>query len=256
MKPPTSLLSALGILWPLLLLAPDGAAAAASLTASEQAMLEDLLGAGVVGEAVAGGTLTAKFVPLHDGTWTYQIASGEKEGQKEQHIVKRLKDDPSGADWRYAVADTGVVLIDQLDDGGLTFLSERDDAQKVITRYDPAEPGLITGLKPGESRSSTIAVKVADLSSPDVVSHSGKLDVTYSYLGNYKVTTPAGTYAAALIKWTYKGKVGPADVDDTQYRFFAENVGMVATIDKLDVSALFVYHEHSKFGKVLAQVPQ
>jgi len=252
------LLWALGLIGPLLLLAPQGApvAAPASLTDAEQAMLEDLLGAGVVGEPVAGGPLTAKFVPLRAGTWTYQIASGDKQGQSEQHVVRPLEHDPSGADWHYAVADTGAVLIDQLDDGGLTFLSEQDDAQKVITRYDPAEPGLLTGLEPGDSRTSTIAVKVADLSSPDVVSHSGTLDVTYSYLGNYKVTTPAGTYDAALIKWTYKGKVGPADVDDTQYRFFAENVGMVASVDKLEVSALLVYQSHTKFGKLLARIPE
>jgi hypothetical protein len=80
--------------------------------------------------------------------------------------------------------------------------------------------------------------------------------VTYSYLGAYKVTTPAGVYDAALIKWAYEGKVGPAKVDDTQYRFFAPKVGMVASVDKLEVSALFLYHSHSKFGKLLAQVPQ
>ena len=126
----------------------------------------------------------------------------------------------------------------------------------MITRYDPAEPGLLVGLAPGDSRSSSIAVAVSDLSNPQVVSHKGTLEVTYSYLGAYKVTTPAGTYDAALIKWTYQGKVGPAKVDDTQYRFFAENVGMVATVDKLDVSAFLVYQSHTKFGKVLAQVPQ
>jgi hypothetical protein len=241
------------VLWPLLL---PPAAAAAALTAAEQAMLTELLGEGVVGAPVAGKTLTAKFAPLKDGTSTYRIVGGDKAGQSEQHVVKRLANDPSGADWSYTVEGTGNVAIDQAADASLTFLSEEDLAQSVITRYRPAEPGLLVGLAPGDSRSSTIAVEVADLSSPDEVSHRGTLDVTYSYLGAYRVTTPAGTYDAALIKWTYQGKVGPADADDTQYRFFAEDAGMVASIDKLSVSALFVYHEHSKFGKVLAEVPQ
>jgi hypothetical protein len=232
------------------------AAGAASLTAEEQAMLTELLGEGVVGEPVAGKTLTAKFAPLRDGTWTYRIVGGEKEGQSEQHVVKRLDGDPSGADWSYTVVDTGALSIDQADDASLTFLSNTDLAQSVITRYQPAEPGLLVGLAPGDSRSSTIAVKVADLNKPDVVSHQGTLEVTYDYVGAYKVTTPAGTYDAALIKWTYQGKVGPAKVDDTQYRFFAEDAGMIASIDKLDVSALLVYHDHSKFGKVLAAPPQ
>lgn len=168
--------------------------------------------------------------------------------------MQRLENDPSGADWRYTVGTTGDVLIKQTEDGSLTVVSEQDNAQAVITRHQPAEPGVLVGLAPGDSRSASIAVAVSDISSPQVVSHNGTLEVTYSHLGAYKVTTPAGTYDAALIKWTYKGKVGPADVDDTQYRFFAENVGMVATVDKLSVAAPFVYHEHTKSGKVLARV--
>ena len=74
-------------------------------------------------------------------------------------------------------------------------------------------------------------------------------------LGAYRITTPAGSYDAALIRWTYQGKVGPAKIDDTQYRFFAEGVGMVASVDKLDISALLVYQDHSKFGKLLARMP-
>ena len=241
--------------WPLLLLAGlgGGSAAATGLSADEQAMLEELLGSGVVGEPVAGSTLTAKFAPMHSGSWTYQVVSGKRQGQSEQHVVKPLENAPSGADWRYAIEDVGAVSIDQAEDATLTFVSQEDLAQSVITRYQPAEPGLLVGLAPGESRTSSIAVEVADISSPDEVSHTGKLDVTYTYLGAYKVTTPAGTYDAALIKWTYKGKVGPADVDDTQYRFFAEDVGKVASVDKLDVSALLVYHDHSKTGKLLAK---
>ena len=88
------------------------------------------------------------------------------------------------------------------------------------------------------------------------MSHNGTLDVTYSYLGAYKVTTPAGAYDAALIKWAYKGKVGPAKVQDTQYRFFAPKVGMVASVDHLDVSAFLLYQKQTKFGKVLVRTPQ
>ena len=254
MKP----LSILAIAGPLLLVVPGAApaVAAASLTSGEQAMLQEMLGQGVVGAPVAGSTLTPEFAPLRDGTWTYQIVGGKNAGQTEQHVVTRLQRDTSGASWRYAVGTTGLVFIKQMKDGSLTFVTEEDADQGVITRYEPPEPGLLTGLAPGGSRSSSIGVQVSDLSDPSVVSHSGTLEVTYSYIGAYKVTTPAGTYDAALIKWAYQGKVGPAKVDDTQYRFFAPKVGMVASVDKLDVSALFVYHEHSKFGKLLAKTPQ
>ena len=56
-----------------------------------------------------------------------------------------------------------------------------------------------------------------------------------SYLGAFKVTVPAGTYDAALIKWDYKGEVGPASIEDTQYRFMAEGVGVVAMVDKKNI---------------------
>ena len=241
------------IAWPLLLV---NSAAAETLTADEQAMLEELLGQGVVGAPVAGSTLTPEFAPLRDGTWTYQIVGGKNAGQMEQHVVKRLERDSSGASWRYAVGSKEAVFIKQMPDGSLTFLTEEDFEQGVITRYEPPEPDLLTGLAPGDSRSSSVGVQVSDLSDPSEVSHTGTLAVTYSYLGAYKVTTPAGVYDAALIKWAYKGEVGPAKVDDTQYQLFAPKVGMVASVDKLEVSALFLYHSHSKFGKVLAQTPE
>ncbi len=240
------------VIWPLTLVG-SGAWAASGLTGDEQEMLDELLGAGVVGKPVAGAPLTPKFAPLQEGTWTYQIVGGKQAGRNEQHVIKRLEGDPSGASWRYAVGTDRVLFIKQAADGSLTFVADEELDQGVITRYRPAQPGLLTGLAPGDSRSAKIAVEVSDLSDPDDVSHKGSLDVTYSYLGAYKVTTPAGAYDAALIRWTYKGKVGPAKVEDTQYRFFAENVGMLASVDQLEVSALLVYQNHTKFGKVLAQ---
>ncbi len=77
--------------------------------------------------------------------------------------------------------------------------------------------------------------------------------MTYSYLGAHEVTVPAGTYNATLIKWVYKGKVGPARIEDTQDRFMAEDVGVVAMVDKKDISALLIYRDQSKYGKVLVK---
>ena len=252
---PLGIVSALVIIGPLLL-APDAARAAAGLSADEQALLTQLLGRGALGEPVAGSPLTASYAPLRDGTWTYQIVGGEDQGQSEQHVVTQLQGDPSGANWRYAVGNKSVQLIKQTDDGSLVFVAQEDLDQEVISRYAPPEPGLLVGMAPGDSKTFSIGVKVSDLSSPQDVSHEGKLNLTYSYIGAYRVNTPAGSYDAALIKWAYSGKVGPAKVEDTQYRFFADNVGMVASVDKLNVSAMLVYKKHTKFGKLLAQAPQ
>jgi hypothetical protein len=252
---PLGVVSALVVIWPLLL-APDGARAAAGLSADDQALLTELLGPGALGEPVAGSPLTPSFAPLRDGTWTYRIVSGDDQGRSEQHVVARLQGDPSGADWRYAVGARSAQLIKQTDDGSLVFVSLEDFDEGVISRYTPPEPALLAGMAPGDSKSFSIGVKVADLSSPRNVKHEGTLALTYSYLGAYRVNTPAGSYDAALLKWAYDGKIGPASVEDTQYRFFADKVGMVASVDKLDVSAFLLYKKHTKFGKLLAQAPR
>jgi hypothetical protein len=252
---PLGMLTTLIVIWPLLL-APGGVRAAGGLSADEQALLTDLLGRGALGDAVAGSPLTSSFAPLREGTWTYRIVGGDDQGQNERHVVTRLQGDPSGADWQYAVGARSVQRIKQTDDGSLVFINQDDLDQGVISRYTPPEPGLLVGMAPGDSKSFSIGVKVSDLSSPQDVSHEGRLALTYSYLGAYRINTPAGSYDAALIKWAYNGKVGPASVDDTQYRFFADNVGMVASVDKLNVSAFLLYKKNTKFGKLLTQAPQ
>ena len=134
-------------------------------------------------------------------------------------------------------------------------MSEQETDQGVITRFSPAEPILTNGMKPGDSQKVTIGVKVYDLSSPDEVSHSGSLQLEYSYVGAYKVTVPAGSYDAALLRWVYDGSVGPASVKDTQYRLVAKDVGIVASIEKKKISALLLYHDNSNTGRVLEKAP-
>ena len=69
-------------------------------------------------------------------------------------------------------------------------------------RFSPAEPMLIPGLKPGESRRVKIAVGVSISPGPDRQTHSGFLDVVYTYVRTYAVTVPAGS-STPLLKWTY-----------------------------------------------------
>lgn len=232
-----------------------GTLMAAELSADDEQTIQQLLGAGVMGQAVTAAPLSDKLSGLHEGTWTYQIVSGKNQGQSEQHVVKQLKRDASGVSWRYQAGSKDILFLRAAEDGSLSVVSEQDITEGVVVKYSPGEPLLVPGLKPGDSHEVTVDVKVYDLSQPDELKHSGKLDLTYDYMGAYDVTVPAGSYQAALIKWTYKGKIGPADVDDTQYRFAADDVGMVASIDKKDISALFIYRDDSKSGKVLQKAP-
>jgi hypothetical protein len=135
----------------------------------------------------------------------------------------------------------------------LSIASDQDSEQGVLTRYSPPEPLLIAGMNAGDTREMKIDVKVYDLDDPADVEHKGTLDLTLTYVGAYKVTVPAGTFDAALLRWEYKGKVGPATIEDIQARFVAPNVGVVAMANKRDIAAMLVYNDHSKIGKVLQQ---
>lgn len=237
-----------------LLAGAHGPAVAAGLSDADRKTIAQLLGSGVLGEAVDAAPLSPKLAPLQAGTWTYRIVSGDDRGQTEAHVLSRLDRDPSGASWRYQAGPSDVLFL-RVTEGGLSLISEQDTDEGVIVRYAPPQPLLIDGLASGETRQLAVDVKVYDLSHPDHLEHTGKLQLTYSYLGAYQVRVPAGSYRAALIKWSYRGKIWLADVADTQYRFVAPDVGIVASIDKEDISALLVYQDHSKTALVLQEGP-
>jgi hypothetical protein len=243
------------VLATLLVAGPAVAADAIPLPQADRSALEQLLGTGVIGDAVAGEPLGAADIPLREGTWTYKIVGGNNKGQTETDTLSQLKRDQSGASWKIQTGAKDLAFVQHTADENIEITSEQDTDQGVITRFSPSEPILTNGMQPGDSKKITIAVKVYDLSSPDEVSHTGSLDLTYSYIGAYKVTVPAGSYDAALLRWDYDGSVGPASVKDTQYRFVAKDVGIVASIDKKKISAMLFYHDDSNTGKVLVEGP-
>jgi hypothetical protein len=209
--------------------AQDSDAKPIELSKAERAEIENFLGEGVVGKAVAGDPIadTAKFFPFEPGSWTFRFTSGENKGKTQEQSFKTMKKDESGATGRYQNGKDQVDFLIRSKDGGISVVSEQDAKQGVISRFSPPEPIYVGGLKPGDSKKFKVDVKVYDLSDPKDVTHSGSLDLTYS------------------------GKVGPASVEDTQYRFLAQGVGVVAMIEKKDISAVLIYHDHSKYGKVL-----
>ena len=134
-----------------LLAGTDGPAAAAQLSGTDRKTIEQLLGSGVLGAAVDAAPLSMKLAPLHEGTWTYRIVSGENKGQTEAHVLSRLDRDPSGASWRYESGPNDVLFLNVADDG-LSLVSEHD-VEGVIVKYEPAQPLLLVGLAPGDTSS-------------------------------------------------------------------------------------------------------
>lgn len=224
------------------------------LPQTDRALLEQYFGQDVIGEPIAATTIDepTRYISLEKSRthWMKRV-HGDNVGQTtkvEVAIVERA----GRKAWRLSTPTE--VLYGELDQSGsIVQHSSKDLTQSVLSRYTPAEPILTNGLTPGQSVKSTIQVGVYDLTNTADETHSGSLNLTYSYVGAYKVTVPAGTFDTILIRWEYDGKIGPASVNDSQYWFLAKGVGAVATLSRQDVSAFLFYNKNTKAADVLVR---
>jgi len=227
--------------------------AAVPLPSDVKAQLDKYLGPGVVGAPVAAPPLmaAADYLPAKGATLTYSVIEQGEKPRAETHKVEETTDPQFAPGWRYVADPMGALYFQNASDGGASIVGEEDRDNEVLSRFTPGEPLLIVGLKPGETRQVAVKVQVADLSNTKKITHKGALNITYTYIGTYKVTVPAGSFDAQLIKWDYKGSVGPADIEQTDYRFIAPHAGMVAMIQSRHISAMLIYNDKSKLGKLL-----
>ena len=133
----------------------------------------------------------------------------------------------------------------------LVVTREIDIPNNVISTFDPYEPVIITGVKPGEQRKYDVEVKVYDLENPADLLHSGSLECTYRDLGNWKARVPAGEFEAKVISIQYRGHVGPAYLKYDTIIILGKHVGPIAWLNLDSISACLVYHHHDDYGCVL-----
>lgn len=207
---------------------------------------------GVVGDPVPAFTIEPALASLKAGTRTFQVVSGENKGETQQDVVTPATRDTTGSEWRYRV-NNRTLFLKLVPGESLSVVSEQDTDQGVLTKYSPAQPLLIAGMNAGDQKTMTFKVHVYDLDDPSDLEHQGSLNLTLTYVGAYRVTVPAGTFDAALLVWDFKGKIGPASVDDILARFVAPGVGLVAAAEKRDIAAMLIYNDNTKIGRVLVQ---
>jgi len=222
------------------------------LQAEDKAALA-ILGKGVVGKALPAKPIadTARLMPLNAGKWTYRVLAGDHKGTRQEDIIARPKHEKSGNSWRRVVGKKYIEYYRVRNGGKIEIASEVDLVEDVITRYAPIFPVLFNGMRPGDKNEVGTDIKVYDLHDPTDEKYKGRLKVTHTYVGAYEVTAPAGNYQTVLIKSSYKGKVGPASVNDVGYMFYAEGVGIVAAVERSHVSAFLFYDKKTKTPKVL-----
>ena len=126
-----------------------------------------------------------------------------------------------------------------------------DFHEGVVVVTTPPNAFVLKGMRPDESREFAQTVSIDYLDTPDKVDYSGSLTGTFTYVGAYEVTVPAGTFQAVLLRTKCQGKVGPAHTEDTAYYFLAPGVGVVAMITQEDAEAFYVIHIDTTLGKVL-----
>ena len=212
-----------------------------------------ILGKGVVSQALPAKPITdtAKLMPLNEGKWTYRVLAGDHKGTNQEDIIARPKHDESGKSWRRVVGKKCIDYYRVRDGGKIDMASEVDLVEDVITSYTPMFPVMFDGMRPGDKNEVKTDIRVYDLHDPTDEKYKGHLRVTHTYVGAYEVIVPAGKYQTVLIKSSYTGKVGPASVNDVGYMFYAEGVGMVASVERSHVAAFLFYDKKTKTPKIL-----
>ncbi len=225
---------------------------------ADKLAIENSLGRGTVGKPVAAPVIAdpSRYLAFAAGTWTYRVLKGPHGKTSERYEWSADPAGSEGARWRYDAGGEEIGYVEGRADGDFFLTGVREIRDNALTRYAPPEPLLLKGLVPGQELRLRMEVKVYDPDDQAEPVHEGALDVTYRYIGAYRLDLPIGARDAVLLKSTFSGKIGPAVLNDVQYRFFSLGVGMVALMERREVSAFYVYNLHMDVAKVLADRPK
>jgi hypothetical protein len=223
------------------------------LAPEDQQMISAQLGPGIVVKALPSTTIenASTYFPLHEKASIYQVTAGPNTGHRQTLGVAKVRRANGKSAWRFQFSPSLTGFIRETPEGDLIMPTVGDTSEGVVVITTPANPFVLKGMKPGESRSYVQQVVVNALDDPADQEYSGSLNGTYTYLGAYQVTVPAGTYGTVLFRLKCEGKVGPAHTHDTAYYFFAPGKGVVAMISQEDATAFWIIHIDSTSGKVL-----
>lgn len=223
------------------------------LPPEDQQTINAELGPGVVGKALPSMPIkdVSVYFPLQARASIYQVTAGPSAGNMQTLGLAKVRRPNGKSAWRFQFSPSLTGFIRQSPEGDLIIPTVGDAGEGVVVVTTPPNPFVIKGMKPGETRSYVQQVQVNALDDPADQEYSGSLNGTYTYLGTYQVTVPAGTYAAVLFRLKCRGKVGPAQTHDTAYYFFAPGKGVVAMISQENATAFWIIHIDTTSGKVL-----
>ena len=191
---------------------------------------------------------TGSFFDTELGTRTFTVVEGNDRGSDIDITVQK---DGTADDVRVLrIGDlrTTTILIRP---EGLYRSIEVDHPTGSIATFKPEEPVCLVQGAPGAPVRASIEVSVSSVDDPDTTTHQGTLECVYEVLGAFTVTTPAGEFPTTCIRTSYRGSVGPAEIDDAQYVFYDPRLGPVAIRSFDHVKAMIVYDKTQKASLLL-----
>jgi|HubBroStandDraft_1064217.scaffolds.fasta_scaffold38076_3 hypothetical protein len=223
------------------------------LPPEDQKVISAQLGAGVVGAALPSQPITdpSVYFPLQDKAQKFQVVAGRHAGEIQTLGLLKTRRPGGKMAWRFGLSPTLNGFMRETPEGDIIMAALSDSGEGVVIVTTPANPFVPKGMQPGETRTYAQQVSVNYLDDPGDQRYSGAIKGTYTYVGTYQVTVPAGTFPAVLFRVKCEGKVGPAHTQNMGYNFFAPGVGMVAMILEDDVTAFWIFNIDSTSGKVL-----
>ena len=215
------------------------------------------LGTDVLGEALPAPPITdpSRLRHLEPGVWKYRVLQGARRGGVETMRVEVEQPGESGEAVKLVFDSGEVQHLEVTYDHEVKKLSQLDAGSDRLVVY---RPGLV--LEPrmavGESKRVKTSLSTHRGGGSGKVEYRGQLDYTTTYVGAYRVETPAGIFDARLLAHEYKMKIGPAKAHYRSYGFYVDDVGMVAEVSKEKVTALLLYRRSDRAARVLEELPE
>ena len=124
------------------------------LPQADRAKLDEFLGEGVVGEAIAGNPIAdaSEFFTFEPGSWSFLFTSGDSRGQINEQSFTRMTREGAEEKGKYQNGEKMTHFLSRSSDGSISVVSEQDAEQGVISRFSPPQPIYIAGLEPGRQQ--------------------------------------------------------------------------------------------------------
>lgn len=221
---------------------------------SEEKLIERLaiLGDDFLVDVIQGPTIQNPVAWLNPqaGDFVYRFVDGDEDGslvQTERRV--KVAANPDGPAWERHIGEHTTETFVISEDLDMVIVREIDREHNFRIEIQPGVH-LPANIRPGDEWEVTANLSVYRLDSGKFFRH-GRLDATHTYEGAFRVRTPAGEFDTILIREDFRMHIGPLKAEDDRFLFFAKDVGLVAEIEAIRASAIFVIRIEEDSAKVL-----